>query len=282
MQDAVFPPAILVFAASDPTGGAGLQADILTLAALGVHPLSAVTALTVQDTTGVARVASVPADLVRQQAETLLRDIAVTAFKVGVLGSVENAACVAEIADRHPGIPLILDPVLASGRGDVFADAPIRAVLREKLLPRATLVTPNLLEAYRLLEEEPPTGILDSSAPAAMAGVAHRLIALGARYVLITGTHAPADDVINRLYGPDGPINENRWPRLPESYHGSGCTLASAIAACLARALARGLPHARALSEAVRQAEEYTWRALARGFQLGSGQWLPNRFPGMD
>ena len=257
------PPAVLVFAASDPSSGAGLQADLLTLAALGAHPLCAVTALTVQDTSGVIRVAPTSPDLVRQQAETVLADIPVAAFKIGVLGSVENAQVVADVVAAFPEIPLVLDPVLASGRGDVFADASLRVLLRERFFPRATLITPNLPEAYRLLESEMPN---DPEDPAALAA---RLSALGARHILMTGTHAPTEEVLNRLYGPDGLIGENRWPRLPESYHGSGCTLASAIAAHLALGCD--------LAQAVNLGEAYTWQTLAYGFQPGRGQWLPNR-----
>jgi hydroxymethylpyrimidine/phosphomethylpyrimidine kinase len=245
-----------------------LQADILTLAALGAHPLCAVTALTVQDTAGVVRVAPTPAELVRQQAETVLADIPVAAFKTGVLGSAENARAAAEVMAAFPDIPLVLDPVLASGRGDALADAGLRAVLRERLLPRATLITPNLPEAYRLLESEAPAAPEEPVALVSTA-LATKLMALGARHVLITGTHAPTEAVINRLYGARGLIGENRWPRLPESYHGSGCTLASAIAAHLA------LGHS--LEEAVNLGEAYAWQTLAHGFKPGRGQWLPNR-----
>jgi len=263
MKRTSLPPAVLVFAASDPSGGAGFQADLLTLAALGAHPLCAITALTVQDTSGVIRIVPTLPDLVRQQAETVLADIPVVAFKVGVLGNAENARTVADVVAAFPKIPLVLDPVLASGRGDLFADAPLRAILRERFFSRATLITPNLLEAYRLLESEMPA---TSDDPARLAA---RLMMLGARHILMTGTHAPTEAVVNRLYGPDGLVSENRWSRLPESYHGSGCTLASAIAAYLALG--------RDLVEAVSLGEAYTWQTLRHGFQPGRGQWLPNR-----
>src|SRR6185436_20534352 len=112
------PPIVLTFAASDPTGGAGLQADLLTLAGMGCHPLSVLTALTVQDTNGVEKMMPVEPDWVRAQAERLLAETRVDAFKLGVLGSARNAAAVAEILARHPQVPVVVDPVLASGRGD--------------------------------------------------------------------------------------------------------------------------------------------------------------------
>jgi hydroxymethylpyrimidine/phosphomethylpyrimidine kinase len=148
-------------------------------------------------------------------------------------------------------VPLVLDPVLASGRGDELASNAVQAALLEWLVPRATVVTPNTVEAQRL------------------GGVKH-LLERGCRYVLVTGTHEPSAEVTNKLYGPGGLVREDRWQRLPELFHGSGCTLASAIAAQLAKG--------RAVSEAVREAQEFTWRALAAGFRSGAGQWLPNRF----
>ena len=245
------PPIVLTFAASDPTGGAGLQADLLTLAALGCHPLSVLTALTVQDTSGVEHLENIGADLVTRQARRVLAETEVAAFKVGVLGSADNVRAVAAIAREHAGVPLVLDPVLASGRGDPLAsDAVLKAML-ESLVPRSTVVTPNTLEAERL-------------------GGAQHLLELGARYVLITGTHAASAEVINKLYDASGLVREDRWQRLEGSYHGSGCTLASAIAAALAKG--------RAVPEAVREAQEFTWRALAAAFRTGAGQALPNRF----
>ena len=245
------PPIVLTFAASDPTGGAGLQADLLTLAALGCHPLSVLTGLTVQDTSGVEHLEAIAADLVVRQARALLAETRVAAFKAGVLASADNVRAVAAIAARHPDVPLVVDPVLASGRGDSLASDSVRSALLEALVPRTTVLTPNSVEVERL-------------------GGAQRLLDLGARYVLVTGTHDDTPEVINRLYDAGGLVREDRWQRLPGSYHGSGCTLASAVAAALANG--RGAP------QAVREAQEYTWQALAAGFRTGAGQLLPNRF----
>lgn len=258
------PPLVLVFAASDPSSGAGIQADLLTLASLGCHPLTALTAVTVQDTVGVQSVHPLSAELVEQQARTILEDMPVVAFKIGVLGSVENVLAVAEIVSDYPEIPLILDPVLASGRGDDLSGEEIISAIREMLLPQTTLLTPNAPEARRLAESDE-----DESEPS-IDICAQRLIEMGAQYVLITGTHENTAQVINTLYGPDGAIRRDEWERLPGSYHGSGCTLASAIAGCIAGGAS--------VEDAVRDAQDYTWQTLKNGFRAGMGQFIPDRF----
>lgn len=244
------PPLVLSFAATDPTGGAGLQADVLTLAALGCHPLSVATAITVQDTHGVARVHALDAALVSEQAERLLAELPIAAIKIGVVASAANVRAIGAVLGSLPRVPMVLDPVLASGRGDSLADAAVLAALREHLLPRTTVLTPNTLEVR------------------ALGGVTECL-ARGCRYVLVTGTHADTPEVVNTLHSAGGIVREDRWPRLQGSYHGSGCTLASAIAARLA--------HGDAVPDAVRAAQDYTWHALERGFRPASGQHLPVR-----
>ncbi|TXG88010.1 MAG: bifunctional hydroxymethylpyrimidine kinase/phosphomethylpyrimidine kinase [Thermomicrobiales bacterium] len=259
------PPIVLTFAGSDPTGGAGLQADIMTLSSMGCHPLSVVTAITVQDSAGVEALFPVDADWVADQARALLEDMPVAAFKIGMLGSVENIAAIAEILSDYPHIPLVLDPVLASGRGDELAGEEIIAALTELLLPQTTILTPNSLEARRLALDED----VDDDDPD-LAECARRLVDAGSAYVLVTGTHEATPKVINTLYSDSGVVRADSWDRLPGSYHGSGCTLASAIAANLANGLD--------ISDAVRDAQEYTWQALAGGFRPGMGQHFPDRF----
>jgi hydroxymethylpyrimidine/phosphomethylpyrimidine kinase len=261
-QIAEFPPIVLAFAASDPSGGAGMQADILTLASMGCHPLSVLTAITVQDTLGVESVQPLDAEWVADQARCLLEDMPVDAFKIGVLGSVENIAAIAEILADYPEVPLVLDPVLASGRGDELASDDMLHALHELLLPRATILTPNSIEARRLADADDDEGL-------SLAVCAQRLIETGCEHVLITGTHEPAAQVVNTLYGKGGVVRSDTWERLPGSYHGSGCTLASAIAAMLANGLE--------LAEAVREAQDYTWHALAKAYRPGMGQFLPDR-----
>lgn len=265
MPQDLLPPIVMVFAASDPSGGAGLQADIMTLSSMGCHPLSVLTALTVQDSAGVEGTLAVDADWVADQARTLLEDMPVAAFKIGMLGSVENIAAIAEILSDYPDIPLVLDPVLASGRGDELASEDMISALRELLLPQTTVLTPNSLEARRLALDES-----DDEDDPDLAECARRLVGGGAEYVLITGTHEQGAQVVNVLYGENGRIRADAWERLPGSYHGSGCTLASAIAANLANGLD--------LVEAVRDAQDYTWQALANGFRPGMGQYFPDRF----
>ena len=257
-----FPPIVLTFAASDPSGGAGIQADILTLASMGCHPLSVLTAITVQDTLGVEGIQPLDSEWVADQARCLLEDMPVDVFKIGVLGSVENIAAIAEILSDYPDVPLVLDPVLASGRGDELASDEMLHALRELLLPRTMILTPNSIEARRLADAE------EDEEPS-LAACAQRLVQAGCEYVLITGTHEPTPQVVNTLYGKGGVVRSDSWERLPGSYHGSGCTLASAIAAMIANGLD--------LPEAVREAQEYTWNTLAKAYRPGMGQFLPDR-----
>ena len=257
-----FPPIVMTFAASDPSGGAGIQADILTLASMGCHPLSVLTAITVQDTLGVNGILALDAEWVADQARCLLEDMPVDAFKIGVLGSVENIAAIAEILSDYPDLPVILDPVQASGRGDELAGDEMTHAMRELLLPQTTILTPNSMEARRLAEAD------DDDEPS-LAVCAERLLAMGVEYVLITGTHEPTPQVVNTLYGAKGVVRSDTWQRLPGSYHGSGCTLASAVAAMLANGLD--------IPEAVREAQDYTWHTLKRAYRPGMGQYLPDR-----
>jgi hydroxymethylpyrimidine/phosphomethylpyrimidine kinase len=228
---------------------------------MGCHPLSVITALTVQDTIGVEGVLAIDSDWVADQARALLEDVPVDAFKVGVLGSVENIAAIAEILSDYPDVPLVLDPVLASGRGDELATDDMVQAMRELLLPQTTILTPNSMEARRLADiDDDDASLFDCAA---------KLIEAGSEYVLVTGTHEATPQVVNRLYGKSGLVREDTWPRLPFTYHGSGCTLASAIAAMLANGLD--------LPEAVREAQDFTWHALEKAYRPGMGQYLPDR-----
>jgi hydroxymethylpyrimidine/phosphomethylpyrimidine kinase len=259
------PPIVLSFAATDPTGGAGTQADLMTLASMGCHPLSVVTAVTVQDTSGIEGIHPIDSDWVSDQARAVLEDMPVAAFKVGFVGSLDNIGAIAAIVADYPDIPLVLDPVMASGRGDEMAGDEMIAALRELLVPQTTVITPNSLEARRLALDD-----VDDVQERSLPDCARTILALGCEYVLITGTHEGTPNVINTLFGENGEVSADVWDRLPGSYHGSGCTLASAIAALLASGLE--------VREAVREAQEFTWHALAAGFRPGMGQHLPDRF----
>ncbi len=252
------PPIVLTFAASDPTSGAGLQADVLTIAAMGCHPVSVLTGFTCQDTSGVHALHALEARHVTEQARKLLADVRVDAFKLGVLGSAQNAAAIAAVLADFPQLPVVCDPVLASGRGDPLADEAVIAALRDQVLPQSTVVTPNGVEARRLAGERE------------LAACARALLSMGCEYVLLTGGHEPAAQVVNTLYDGGGVVREDRWTRLPGGHHGSGCTLASALAAALASGAS--------VPEAARDAQEFTWQALSAGFAAGGGQLLPNRF----
>ena len=258
------PPIVLVFAAADPSGGAGLQADIMTLSSMGCHPLSVVTAVTIQDTMGVDDVSPIEAEWVADQARCVLEDMPVAAFKIGLLGSVEQAAIIAEVVSDYPEVPLVLDPVLASGRGDELVTEEMVVALKELLIPQTTILTPNSIEVRRLAAEEGE----ESDGPD-LAECAKRLVTLGCEYVLVTGTHENTAQVVNTLYGQNGVVRSDSWQRLAGTYHGSGCTLASAIAATIANGLE--------VADAVKDAQEYTWQTLKAGFRPGMGQHIPDR-----
>lgn len=265
------PPTVLTFAATDPSSGAGVQADIMALASIGCYPLSVITGITVQDTVGVESVMPLDADWINDQARTILEDVSVSAFKLGLLGSVENVAIIAEIVADYPDVPLIIDPILTSGRGDELSNEEMQAAMCELLFPQATLITPNSLEARRLAYYDEGDEVKHSS----LEECALRLLEMGAEYVMITGTHERSIDVVNSLYGMQlsnmpGLIKDYHWERLPGSYHGSGCTLTSAITACLA--------HGLSIEEAVHEAQEFTWQTLRHSFRPGMGQFIPDRF----
>jgi hydroxymethylpyrimidine/phosphomethylpyrimidine kinase len=251
-------PVVMTFGGHDPSGGAGLQADIEALASQGCHATPVITTLTVQDSRNVMEVSPVPASHVIAQARAVLADMPVAAFKIGLLGSTEIAEAVRSILADYANIPLVLDPVLASGAGTQLAGDDLPRAICEHLLPLTTVLTPNSLEARQLA---PNADNLDACAIA--------LLEQGAEFVLLTGTHEQTTHVVNTLYQGDSRLESFTWERLPHSYHGSGCTLASSIAAMLAH----GLDPFQACSEA----QDYTWNALQHGYLPGRGQHLPDR-----
>ena len=258
------PPKVMTFSATDPTGGAGLQADILTISSLGCHPISIATGFTVQDTIGVNKLIPIDSELVNDQARLILEDMEVEIFKLGLLGSKENITTIAEIISDYPDTPLIIDPVLASGRGDEFSDIEARNMMMELLFPESLLITPNSSEARQLVSnEENPSNL-----PIELC--VDRFKEMGCENILITGTHENTENVINTLYNSSNQIIPFHWDRLPGSYHGSGCTLTAAISAYYALGLS--------IEEAVEEAQHFTWQALKNGFKPGMGQFIPNRF----
>lgn len=252
-------PVVVVFAGHDPSGGAGIQADIEAIASLGCHAATVITALTVQDTRNVSAFETVSPAMLIAQADTLLADITPAAFKIGMIGSAENARAIAAILKKHHRIPVVIDPVLAAGGGSALASSELLLALRDELFPLATLITPNSPEA-RALATDADT----------LAACAQALLAGGCAHVLITGGHEPGEEVTSRLYGGRGELSQHHWPRLPGEFHGSGCTLASAIAALLAQGADIG--------SAVDEALAYTWHALGNARTPGRGQKIPDRF----
>jgi hydroxymethylpyrimidine/phosphomethylpyrimidine kinase len=253
-------PTVLVFAGADPSGGAGIAADILAIAAQGAHALPVITALTVQDNDRVYEVLPVDCEVVRRQVLALMGKVAIHAVKIGIPGSRSNAVAIAGLVRRlrrdQPDLPVVLDPVLASGAGDDLACEDPRDVLAP-LLPLATLIVPNLPEARAICGTE-----------GAIAQQAGLLRARGCGDVLVTGGHADGEWVVNRWFGA-GREREWRWPRLPGQFHGSGCTLASAIAARLACG--------DSMEVALGTAQLYCHQALDDAFSIAAGQRIPLR-----
>jgi hydroxymethylpyrimidine/phosphomethylpyrimidine kinase len=255
-------PSVLCFSGHDPSGGAGVQADIETIVSHQCHAVSVITTLTEQDTLNVKQLIPQDPDHIINQAETLMADIPVKAIKIGLLGYIETAQAVHSIIKQHPNIPVVFDPVLAAGGGtDLSSDGLIQAII-DLLLPCTTVLTPNSDEARRL------TGLND------LKECGLSLLEQGCDYVLITGTHETTAEVTNRLFYGGKCIETYAWTRLPYSYHGSGCMLAASIAALLARGLN--------VADAVAEAQEFTWNALQAGYQPGKGQHIPNRFFWVD
>ncbi|MDX1606190.1 MAG: bifunctional hydroxymethylpyrimidine kinase/phosphomethylpyrimidine kinase [Candidatus Competibacterales bacterium] len=250
-------PIALTIAGSDSGGGAGIQADLKTFSALGVYGASVITALTAQNTRAVTGILDVEPAFVGAQLDAVCEDLAVAAVKIGMLSRPEVIRAVAAGLDRHGLDAVVLDPVMVAKSGDrLLAEEAVDA-LRRELLPRATLITPNLPEAGVLLERDPP----DSEA--AMHEAATALLALGPGAVLLKGGHLAGETSVDLLLGVDAPLRLDAPRIATRNTHGTGCTLSAAIAAYLARGLD--------LPAAVRAAKDYLNGALAAADRLGVG-----------
>ncbi len=247
----------LAIGGHDPSGGAGIQADSEAIVALGGYAASAITCLTIQDTRNVQQLIPIDPSVVTAQAEAVLADLPVNTIKIGLVGSAAVAHALAQLLKKHPGIPVVLDPVLAAGGGTSLASDALRQTLLQELLPLACLATPNSQEARAL------------ASASDLNRCAEILLQHGCQQLLITGTHEEGSEVVNSLYGPKGLIEYWQWPRLPGEYHGSGCTLAAAVATLLAQG--------ESLTEATYHAQDFAWQSLANAYRLGRGQALPNR-----
>jgi len=250
---------MLTLAGSDPSGGAGIQADLKTASAFGVYGASVITALTVQNTTGVSGIHTPPLDFLRAQFESVLSDLDVRAIKIGMLGSAALVETVDELLERWPGPAVVLDPVMIATSGDRLVPEDAEQAIGDLLVPRSTVVTPNVPEAEAL------TGLGVADVPN-MTAAGHALRERGAAAGLVKGGHLTGAEAIDVLVDGEGVLTLAA-PRVETpNTHGTGCTLSSAIAA----GLTRGVP----LRQAVADAKEFLGRALTSGRtqQLGAGR----------
>ncbi|MCW9047072.1 MAG: hydroxymethylpyrimidine/phosphomethylpyrimidine kinase [Gammaproteobacteria bacterium] len=252
------PPVVLCFSGLDPTGGAGIQADIEAIAKHGCHAAPIITANTVQDTTNVISFKPVDAALILKQARTILKDMPVSAIKIGMLGSGETAEAIYTLFRQYSDIPVILDPVLAAGGGTSLAQKNLIDAINTLIIPRTYILTPNVPEALLL-----------TNSKAQPESAARLLNKMGAKYVLLTGTHTKNPDVIHKLYFKSKNLNLFTYKRLQNEYHGSGCTLAASLAALIAQKMEP--------VNACQNALDFTYKALINANNLGNGQLIPNR-----
>jgi hydroxymethylpyrimidine/phosphomethylpyrimidine kinase len=247
----------LTIAGSDSSGGAGIQADLKTFAALGVYGASAITALTAQNTQGVTGIHDVPPDFIVAQIDAVFEDLDVGAVKIGMLSQSAAIVAIARALDRHQAKNIVLDPVMIAASGArLLADDAI-VTLKKELISRALLITPNLPEAAAL------TGAATAKSEAEMAAQAKQLLGAGARNVLIKGGHGEGPESVDLLIGPNLNIRLAA-PRHPSrNTHGTGCTLSSAVAAGLAKGLG--------LAAAVRAAKDYVTAGIAAADRLAIG-----------
>lgn len=267
------PPSVLCFSTTDPTGGGGLQADVLTIASMGCHPLAVVCAVAVRDTRGVEEVVALDPDIVADQARAVLEDVPVRAFKLGMAGSVENLAAIAEVLSDYPEVPLIVEASLFQ-RGQDEAEAEAEAyvdALLELAVPQATVLVAGRHDIARLDdchgENDRSDGVEDEPVL--------RLLGHGVDFVLVTGAAEPGAKVVNVLFGAHGRVRTDTWERLPGRFLGARATLSSALAAALA--------HGMDVREAVREAQEFTCQALIGAYRPGMGLAVPDRlFWGRD
>jgi hydroxymethylpyrimidine/phosphomethylpyrimidine kinase len=248
----------MCFSGLDSTGGAGIQADIESLFSTGCHCLPVITALTVQTTQNVSQITPTDPTMIVQQARAVLEDIPVHSFKIGLTGSVATIEVLHTLLMDYPEIPVVLDPIISAEGGFEFGSTEIIDAMQTLLLPLTSVLTPNTDEIMALA----PTA--DS-----VEACANELLETGCDHILLSGTHAATKEVLNKLFSRHEEITLFSWPRLEHSYHGSGCTLAASLAGYLG--------HGLSLSDAVQQAQRFTWESLSHGSRIGFGQHVPNR-----
>ena len=258
-------PLVLSFGSSDPLGAIGIQADLGSFAAMGCHGLTVITAILVGDTTQITDIEPIDAEILVEQARTILEDVPVAAFKLGTIGSIENVSAIAEIVSDYPEVPLIFDPfaTLIPDQGQDSEDIFVAA--SELLIPQTTVLIASAVEISRLAEtwREPSTE--DN-----LAQDVQRLIESGCEYVFVTGTTITNTEIANCLFDQSGIIRHDSWPRLSGSFLGAGSTLSAAIAGLVA--------HGIDIPEAVLEAQEFTNAALAHAQRFGMGKLVPDRY----
>jgi hydroxymethylpyrimidine/phosphomethylpyrimidine kinase len=252
------PPIVLCFSGLDPTGGAGIQADIQAISQHDCHPAPIITANTIQDTHNVSSFQPVDEDFILKQANAILQDMPVSAIKIGMLGSAQVAETIYTLISQHPKIPVIYDPVLFAGGGSSLAKKNLIDAINSLIIPNTFLLTPNIPEALHLTSQKLSAEI-----------AAQHLNNLGAQHVLITGTHSQKVEVVHKLYHKMKCNANFRYKRLKHEYHGSGCTLAASAAALIAQ----GIEPVNACQNAL----DYTYQSLLKADALGQGQLIPNR-----
>ena len=253
------PPVVLCFSGLDPSGGAGILADIEAISSQGALCAPVITASTVQDTQDVISFMPMPPDLVIEQARAVLEDMPVSAIKIGMVGSTEIAEAIHTILVDYPSIRVIYDPVFSTEKDGALSTPDLVEAARSLLLPLTKVLTPNIFEAHALAPGS------DTPAAAAMA-----LLESDCEYVLLTGTHGKTQDVIHTLFSNHRELQRYTYERLPHKYHGSGCTLAASLAAIMTME-----PE---IEIAVHRALDYTHQTLVHGTRIGMGQYHPDRF----
>ena len=258
-------PLILTFGAADPIGANGIQADLASFSAMGCHGISVITTLLISDTTGIEDQQVIDADWVSDQARVVLEDMPMSAFKVGAIGSIENASVIAEIVSDYPDVPLVLDPFMSAMPEGGVDDEEVLMAIRELLIPQTTLLLLSAVELARLAEtwREP------SSEDTLLIDAAH-LIATGCEFVFVTGTPSDVHDVTNTLFNDTGVVREDSWPRMSGTFVGAGTTLSATVAAMLANGLD--------IPEAVFEAQEFVVASIAHAQRIGMGKLVPDRY----
>jgi hydroxymethylpyrimidine/phosphomethylpyrimidine kinase len=258
-------PLVLSFGSSDPLGAIGIQADLGSFAAMGCHGLTVITAILMGDTTQITDIEPVDAEILVEQARTILEDVPVAAFKLGTIGSIENVSAIAEIVSDYPEVPLIFDPFSSSIPDQGQDSEDIYLAASELIIPQTTLLIASAVEISRLAEtwREPST-------EETLALDVQRLIESGCEYVLVTGTSASNTEITNCLFDQSGIIRQDSWSRLSGSFLGAGSTLSAAITALVANGLD--------FPEAVLEAQEFTNAALAHAQRFGMGKLVPDRY----